>query len=498
MSALVSIIKTKPTYPTEVPYNPHSNYKEFDKFSIKCCNYQNNVYESLRELLILLFGKPSLDSIVKPGDTVVLKPNLVKESKDNPLPPVAEVAILLGKGEEGDDSEWESVITHGSIIRAICDYVCLALHGKGRVVICDGPQTDSSFTKISERAGLNEIAYECERWSGVDVQVVDLRNEEWINEEGIIVSRKKLKGDPGGTVAFNLGKDSFFYGYKGEGRYYGADYDMGATNEHHKGEIQEYLLCHTPIKADVFINIPKLKTHKKAGVTLNLKNLVGINADKNWLPHHTEGCPKNGGDQFPELTIKQITENKCVHLARKIALKLPLAGPTLTKKLRKMGKKAFGDGDTIIRSGNWYGNDTTWRMALDLNKCLFYGGPTGKLSPALKNRKRFFSVIDGIIGMEGNGPMHGDAVQCGVLIGGVDAVVVDAVAATVMGFDWRKLKIIKEAFEMESFRLSDYNSGDVIQIVSNVEEWNATIKTLQLNPPFRFKPHFGWHGAIEL
>ncbi len=85
MSALVSIVKTKPVYPTEAPYNPHSNYKEFDKFSIKCCNYQNNVYESLRELLILLFGKPSLDSIVKPGDTVVLKPNLVKESKDNPL-----------------------------------------------------------------------------------------------------------------------------------------------------------------------------------------------------------------------------------------------------------------------------------------------------------------------------------------------------------------------------------------------------------------------------
>ena len=422
----------------------------------------------------------------------------MKESKDNPLTP-------LGKGEVGDDSEWESVITHGSVIRAICDYVCLALQKSaggdaclsGKVVICDAPQTDSSFTKISERVGLNEIAYECKRWSGVDIQVVDLRNEEWINEEGVIVSRKKIKGDPEGTIMFNLGKDSFFYGYKGEGRYYGADYDMEAVNKHHKGKIQEYLLCLTPIKADVFINIPKLKTHKKTGVTLNLKNLVGINADKNWLPHHTEGYPKNGGDQFPELTIKQIIENKCVHLARKIALRLPLVGSALTKKLRKVGKETFGGGDTIIRSGNWYGNDTTWRTALDLNKCLFYGDSTGKLSP-VKNRKRFFSVVDGIIGMEGNGPMHGDAVQCGVLIGGADAVAVDAVAAMAMGFDWRKLKIIKEAFETKSFRLSDYDSGDEIQMVSNVEEWNANIKTLQLNPPFRFKPHFGWHGAIEL
>ena len=389
------------------------------------------------------------------------------------------------------------MITHGSIIRAICDYVCLALQGKGKVIICDAPQTDSSFTKISERVGLNEIANECQRWSGVDIQVVDLRNEEWINEEGVIVSRKQLKGDPEGTIAFNLGKNSFFYGYKGEGRYYGADYDMEELNKHHRGEMQEYLLCLTPIKADVFINLPKLKTHKKTGITLNLKNLVGINADKNWLPHHTEGCPKNGGDQFPELTIKQIIENKCVHSARKIALRLPLLGSALTKKLRKAGKKAFGDGDAIIRSGNWYGNDTTWRMALDLNKCLFYGDSTGNLSPN-QNRKRFFSIVDGIIGMEGNGPMRGSTVQSGVLIGGIDAVVVDAVAATVMGFDWRKLKIIKEAFETKLFRLSDYNSGDEIQIVSNVEEWSANLKTLQSNPPFRFKPHFGWHGAIEL
>ena len=35
------------------------------------------------------------------------------------------------------------------------------------------------------------------------------------------------------------------------------------------------------------INIPKLKTHKKLGMTLCLKNLVGVTDPRYWLPHYT-------------------------------------------------------------------------------------------------------------------------------------------------------------------------------------------------------------------
>ena len=37
--------------------------------------------------------------------------------------------------------------------------------------------------------------------------------------------------------------------------------------------------------------MPKLKTHKKCGVTISLKNLVGLNTNKNLLPHHSLGTP---------------------------------------------------------------------------------------------------------------------------------------------------------------------------------------------------------------
>jgi len=39
-------------------------------------------------------------------------------------------------------------------------------------------------------------------------------------------------------------------------------------------------------------SIPKMKVHGKVGVTLNLKGLVGVNTDKNYLIHYRVGTPK--------------------------------------------------------------------------------------------------------------------------------------------------------------------------------------------------------------
>lgn len=44
-------------------------------------------------------------------------------------------------------------------------------------------------------------------------------------------------------------------------------------------------------------------------------------------------------------------------------------------------------------------------------------------------------IIDGVMAMEGDGPTRGNPVAMGVVLAGRDAVAVDAVAATLMGFD---------------------------------------------------------------
>lgn len=422
-------------------------------------------------------GKPDLSFIdVRPGDWVVLKPNLIKECKEN------------------DPTHWESVITSPDLIEAVARHVADALAGQGRITICDAPQTDSSFARIAERLGLARIAESVRRDHGVDVEVLDLRKQEWTNRDGIIVDRRELPGDPEGNLVFDLGRDSLFYRHPGEGRFYGADYDHEVVNRHHHGVTQEYLVCATPIRADVFINLPKMKTHKKTGVTLSLKNLVGINADKNWLPHHTEGAPSDGGDQFPDLTLERRLERSAVRMTRQLARKMPGVGTALARRLRAAGTAAFGSTDRVIRSGNWHGNDTTWRMALDLNRCLLYGKPDGSLSST--RDKRYYTVLDGRIGMQGSGPMQGDPVASDVVLGGTDPVAVDAVAARIMGFDWRKIPIIREAFHLERRPIAGCAAKDIV-VDGDVPEWCGRLVDIEERDFLSFEPHFGWKGSIE-
>ena len=412
---------------------------------------------------------------INQNDWVVIKPNLVKEC--NPRIP----------------NEWESVVTSGKLIRNVCEYVANKLRGTGRITICDAPQTDSSFAIINQKLGLQKTATDVFKATGVPVDVLDLRDEEWFVVDEIVAERRKLKGDPEGSVSFNLGRQSLFYGHKGEGRYYGADYNSEVTNLHHQGDRHEYLICKTPILADVYINMPKMKTHKKTGVTLNLKNLVGINADKNWLPHHTNGCPTNGGDQFPDESFLQRGEQICVKMARSIALKLPYVGPFVAGRMRSMGKMVFG-GDSATRSGNWYGNDTTWRMVLDLNRCLLYGNADGTLRS--KQKKKYYCVIDGLIGMDGDGPMCGDKLESGLVIGGSDPVATDMVAARVMGFDWRKIPVIHRAFEINDHPITSLKPCDV-EIKSNIAGWSGNYLDIEKQKFLTFRPHTGWRGHIE-
>jgi len=49
------------------------------------------------------------------------------------------------------------------------------------------------------------------------------------------------------------------------------------------------------------------------------------------------------------------------------------------------------------------------------------------------------AIIDGVIGMEGNGPINGSPISSGVAIAGTEALAVDEVGAQLMGFDPRTI-----------------------------------------------------------
>jgi uncharacterized protein (DUF362 family) len=56
-----------------------------------------------------------------------------------------------------------------------------------------------------------------------------------------------------------------------------------------------------------------------------------------------------------------------------------------------------------------------------------------------------FAIVDGIVGMEGNGPIQGTPKPCGVLVLGDDPVAVDATCCRVMGLRPEKVKYLNAA-----------------------------------------------------
>lgn len=56
-----------------------------------------------------------------------------------------------------------------------------------------------------------------------------------------------------------------------------------------------------------------------------------------------------------------------------------------------------------------------------------------------------FAIVDGIVGMEGNGPTQGQPRRSGVLVLGDDPVAVDATCARVMGLDPKQIDYLRRA-----------------------------------------------------
>jgi len=472
-------------YPDVAPFSPATTYPEyaFPELSAE----ENEAYAAVRGcfqtagLDASRFGTPAwnpLQELIHPGETVLLKPNLVHDRHPR------------------DPQGWRYVITNGSIIRAVADYVWKAVGPEGKIILADAPQTDASFSKIVDLLGLDKIR-DFYTVRGLRFELIDLRQEEWDTRGEVVVERRKLPPNPYGAIAFDLGSASEFANHRGAGHYYGADYDAGVVNYHHSGGRHEYLIAGCAVQCDVIFSLPKWKTHKKAGLTASLKNLVGVNADKNWLPHHTEGAPATGGDEHPNPNLKHRTERKVAAAVRGFSHRLPVLGPLVHRVARSAGKSVFGDTESTIRSGNWFGNDTIWRMCLDLNKLVFYGNPDGTLrAPESKNRKRHYVLVDGVIAGEGRGPMNPDPVEAGVVLFGTHPPSVDAACAYLMGFDPDRIPIVARAFQCASFSLADHGWRDV-ELRSNSPQWTGALPEISPGDTFHFKAHFGWSGRIE-
>ena len=445
----------------------------------------NPAYEGVRNALRGLgldaarFGSPEwnpLGDLVARGARVVLKPNFIRHWNPN---------------ESGTIG---SVVTHGAILRAAADYAWIAVGPRGSVAIAEAPQHDCDFERIREIAGLDALVRSYQKGLGQELEVIDLRREAVVYRDGVIIERRALPGDPAGYREVDLADRSFFAGAPLDpSRFRGADYDAGPTVENHSGGRHAYLLSETVLSADLVVNLPKLKTHKKTGITLALKNLVGINGDKNWLPHHCVGSPEQGGDEFPGHGLADRLRSRATEVARSLLKRG--AGTRLVRAVRRVEDAARG-GD-FIRSGNWHGNQTTWRMCLDLNRCLYYSDAKGFHPDAAAPVRTVLTILDGIVAGEGEGPLAPHDRPLGAVLAGTDPVAVDLAALRLMGFDWKRLPKVREAMTDTGLRVSAVRDpADVV--VGEISDAGVADRPLEaIGCDGVFEPHAGWRGHVE-
>ncbi len=205
----------------------------------------------------------------------------------------------------------------------------------------------------------------------------------------------------------------------------------------HRTGVHKYCITKELFEADVVISMPKVKTHQKNGITCALKNLVGLNGDKDYLPHHRIGGTGFGGDCYPGKNIFRLASEYLLDMANRRQGKF-LYRPLVF--LASVIWKLSNPKKVHHLSAAWYGNDTTWRMVMDLNKIAVYGKSDGTISKT--PQRQLYSLCDGIIGGQGDGPLRPEPLPLGIISFTNHSGLNDICMATLMGFDYKKIPLL--------------------------------------------------------
>lgn len=415
-------------------------------------------------------GGSPLSPLAGPGHTIVVKPNFVRDFNECP------------------GGSPEAVVTPWGLIYPLIDMALECVGRSGRVVLADAPMHDCSPERILARGRWDEAVGHYAS-GGFDVSFIDLRQASWTIDEGVIRGRRPLKGDPSGYVICDLAGDSEFEGLGRDLRKLrGTSFDDAETRRRHSPGRHEYLLSRTVMSADLVINAARLKTHGKIGITGATKNIVGINGDKNWLPHWRAGFPGSGGDQYPSRTAGRMIRHLLLEaiwpFLRNGAVASAVAG--ILRVVHGAGARGLAGG------GAWRGNDTTWRMVCDLNKALLYCDASGKVVRSGAGRK-VLHLLDAVEAGQGEGPLGPEPVRSGFVGCSSDPVLLDSACARLVGLDPRRIPYIVRASAVQ--RLPFTLSGAAAACLLFDGE---PVLREELLPRVRLRAPRGWAGAVEM
>ncbi len=480
---MISVIVDKHLkYPNdEFHFSPDEAYPEYQLSHIS--PRPNPVYAAVRECFAQVgldranLGRAEwnpLGAFIKPGQQVFALCNFVYHKRPS-------------------ESErfFQAKCTHASVLRAVVDYMLIAVGPAGKVLVGNAALQSCHWDSVLEETG-SRAALDFYEKRSLPVYAKDLRL--FIAERSLLgdtTHTETLDQDTNATVT-DLGQESLLAElYQANGRNPGfrvSDYDAKQMEVFHGVSRHKYVIHRFILESDVIFCLPKLKTHQKVGITCSLKGFVGITGRKDCLAHHRFGSPAQGGDEYPDGMMSRDFISRFHDWVQKprpagLAVKLlQVVDRSVRRLLRLLG---------ATQAGGWYGNDTAWRMALDLARIALYADRAGQMTDA--PHRTILSLIDGVVGGEGEGPLSPRPVSSGALLFSDNVAVADFNACRLMGYDPDKIPLVREAFRRMRYPLAERVMADERFVSNRVEDKTRLRSAL----PRGFRPPAGWGGRIE-
>jgi len=352
------------------PYRPDRFYPELT--AVAPVTTPNRTYDAVRDTFRLWRLERSnsigrefspLSGHIQPGMRVAVKPNFVLHTHPD------------------GDAAMHATVTDVAVLRVVLDYVALALRGSGTITIAESPIRMTDFQALVRWNGLDRVLDDVTATWKVSVELLDVRDRLVADAQTFHTSLRvrHQSGDPRGGVQVDLADQSAFEAVRDSMHRLRSTAALGrneASDQHQPGR-HVYEFSRSIFDADAIVSVPKLKTHKKAGITSAMKNFVGAVIRKEWLPHHRRGAPSVGGDEFaedidPNLRLREWAKD--LHNQSRFGRWLTNPSIWLYRHTIKDSVLDFARvrHQSPMINGGWSGNDTCWRMVHDLYRAVLW------------------------------------------------------------------------------------------------------------------------------
>jgi uncharacterized protein (DUF362 family) len=190
-------------------------------------------------------------------------------------------------------------------------------------------------------------------------------------------------------------------------------------------------------------------------------------------------------DRFVDLNLDEVTRvrpSAQVSRIKKLYLPNSALGADLLVSMAKM------------KTHHWAGATLSMKNLFGVVPGGIYGWPKNVLHWAGIDESiadlhdafpRHFAIVDGIVGMEGNGPIQGTPKHAGVLVAGRDPVAVDATCCRIMKIDPMKIRYLQLASRRGTE--AQITEGDIRQIGESIQSVSTPFELIPLFQKMRLE-----------